>query len=293
MVAAAAFAGLVTDLSRLGLSTATADALALHAQQGGMPLDGARARASQVLFGITEGIITGYEAATLLKEQPEYLRLDMRLAHEDDHLACVDKPCDIRLSVPRGGVAWTGEEGAPGGPWAGPSSGLPCPEVTVHEWLKEHVPQVVTPGGEVRLCHQLDYSTSGLIVGAKSTAAARAVCADFERRDARKLYLALVFGAPEWEQRAVSAPIVVSSKKFKQRVGKGGKSARTHAEVACRGRLVLPPHAGRLATLMWLTPHTGRRHQLRLHMQHVGHPIVGDYTYAADKLAYRMFLHAA
>ena len=155
MVAAAAFAGLVTDLSRLGLSTATADALALHAQQGGMPLDGARARASQVLFGITEGIITGYEAATLLKEQPEYLRLDMRLAHEDDHLACVDKPCDIRLSVPRGGVAWTGEEGAPGGPWAGPASGLPCPEVTVHEWLKEHVPQVVTPGGEVRLCHQL------------------------------------------------------------------------------------------------------------------------------------------
>ena len=82
MVAAAAFAGLVTDLSRLGLSTATADALALHAQQGGMPLDGARARASQVLFGITEGIITGYEAATLLKEQPEYLRLD--IAHFPD-----------------------------------------------------------------------------------------------------------------------------------------------------------------------------------------------------------------
>ena len=51
MVAAAAFAGLVTDLSRLGLSAATADALALHAQQNGMPLDGARARASQVLFG--------------------------------------------------------------------------------------------------------------------------------------------------------------------------------------------------------------------------------------------------
>ena len=49
MVVAAALAGLVSDLSRLGLSAATADALALHAQQGGMPLDGARARASQVL----------------------------------------------------------------------------------------------------------------------------------------------------------------------------------------------------------------------------------------------------
>ena len=59
---------------------------------------------------------------------------------------------------------------------------------------------------------------------------------DFERRDARKLYLALVFGSPEWDTKTVSAPIVISSKKFKQRIGKGGKSARTYAEVACRGR---------------------------------------------------------
>ena len=185
MVVGASLFGLVSDLTRLGLSTATADALALHAQQGGMPLDGARARASQVLFGITEGIISGHEAATLLKEQPEYLRLDVSLAHEDEHLACVDKPCDVRLSVPKGGAAWTGE------PWMGPASGVPCPEVTLHEWLKEHCPKVVTPGGEVRLCHQLDYSTSGLIVAAKSSAAARAVSGDFERRDARELTLAL------------------------------------------------------------------------------------------------------
>ena len=56
---------------------------------------------------------------------------------------------------------------------------------------------------------------------------------------------------------------------------------------------MLPPHRGKEASLLWLTPHTGPRHQLRLHMAHVGHPIVGDYTYAADKLAYRMFVHAA
>ena len=128
-------------------------------------------------------------------------------AHEDEHVACVDKPCDIRLSVPRGGAAWTGEEGAPGGPWIGPASGLPCPEVTLHEWLKEQVPEVVTPSGELRLCHQLDYSTSGLIVATKSSAAARAVSGDFERRDARKLYLALVFGVPEWDQKTVGAPV--------------------------------------------------------------------------------------
>ena len=77
----------------------------------------------------------------------------------------------------------------------------------------------------------------------------------------------------------------VSSRKFKQRVGKGGKAARTTAEVACRGVLALPPHRGRLATLVWLKPHTGRRHQLRVTLAHLGHPILGDVAYAGDVLS--------
>ena len=55
---------------------------------------------------------------------------------------------------------------------------------------------------------------------------------------------------------------------------------------------MLPPHRGKEASLLWLTPHTGRRHQLRLHMAHIGHPIVGDVTYGADRRSYRMFMHA-
>ena len=52
-------------------------------------------------------------------------------------------------------------------------------------------------------------------------------------------------------------------------------------------------HSGKPATLLWLEPRSGRRHQLRLHTAHHGHPIVGDVTYAGDKLCYRTFLHAA
>lgn len=243
---------------------------------------------AQMLYGVSQGIISRHDALTIVRDQPEYMRLQVRVAYEDEHIVCLDKPCDLRLSLPPGGAAWSGE------PWAGPASGEPCPEVTLRDWLLEHVPEVATDdGNEVRLCHQLDYATSGLIVAAKSPAAARAVSGAFERREADKLYAAIVFGHPEWQRRTVTAPIVVNGRRFKQRVGKSGKSARTTVEVACRGLLTLPPHRGRAATLVWLRPHTGRRHQLRLHMAHVGNPIVGDYTYAADKHTYRMFLHAA
>ena len=78
-----------------------------------------------------------------------------------------------------------------------------------------------------------------------------------------------------------------------RRVAASGKSAETHAFVGARGTLRIQPHIGRDASLLWLAPKTGRRHQLRLHLSHVGHPIVGDATYASDKQCYRTFLHAA
>ena len=92
-----------------------------------------------------------------------------------------------------------------------------------------------------------------------------------------------------------SAKIAVTAKKFRQSVTKSarGKSAKTTAVVGARGTLQLAPYRGRDATLVWLMPHTGRRHQLRLHMAHIGFPIVGDFTYANDRLCHRMFLHAS
>ena len=68
----------------------------------------------------------------------------------------------------------------------------------------------------------------------------------------------------------------------------------TDVTVGARGTLRLgSAHAGKPATLLWLEPRTGRRHQLRLHTAHHGHAIVGDLTYAGDRSCYRTFLHAA
>ena len=89
---------------------------------------------------------------------------------------------------------------------------------------------------------------------------------------------------------------MVSKRRFKQRISSAprSKSARTDVTVGARGVLRLgDDHRGRECALLWLEPRTGRRHQLRLHSAHHGHALVGDFTYAADKLCYRTFLHAA
>ena len=103
-------------------------------------------------------------------------------------------------------------------------------------------------------------------MAAKSSAAAGEVSRCFREREADKLYAALVFGHREWDERKIKAPIAVSQRRFKQRVAASGKSAETHAFVGARGTLRVQPHIGRDASLLWLAPKTGRRHQLRLHL---------------------------
>ncbi|KAG5186820.1 pseudouridine synthase, partial [Tribonema minus] len=74
-----------------------------------------------------------------------------------------------------------------------------------------------------------------------------------------------------------------------------GKASATAVTVLRRGTLALQghPRKGERAALLLLRPSSGRRHQLRVHCKLLGHPIVGDATYADDAIAYRMFLHAA
>jgi len=145
----------------------------------------------------------------------------------------------------------------------------------------------------VRTADNLDFATSGVLIAAKSHVAAADVSRCFRDRLARKVYCALVFGHPSWEATQWDDRIMENGRRFKQRISGGGKAAQTDVVVGARGVLRVGQHAGREASLLWLFPHTGRRHQLRLHCSHHQHAIVGDATYAEDKLMYRMFLHAA
>lgn len=233
------------------------------------------ARLAQLSFGVERSILTADEARELIVEQPWLLSGEFATSYEDDHLVVANKPWDVHLGPDKGGQPrWAGER-------------------NLRDWLAHEYPSTTTPDGEVRLCHNLDFATSGLICAATSRVAANDVSRCFRDRVARKLYVALCHGHPAWSSARWEARIQPSTRKFKQRISGGGKKALTDVSVAARGTLRVGEHKGKAACLLWLQPHTGRRHQLRLHCAHGGHPIVGDLTYTGDRLYYRTFLHAA
>jgi 23S rRNA pseudouridine1911/1915/1917 synthase len=124
----------------------------------------------------------------------------------------------------------------------------------------------------LRLVHRLDRETTGVLLIAASPDAARVLALAFERGQVDKQYLALVAGEIEGEEGAIDLPIGdrTGRKVFVRREAGMGASARTRWRVERR----LPGH-----TLLRLFPETGRRHQLRVHLAAVGHPILGDILY--------------
>lgn len=144
-----------------------------------------------------------------------------------------------------------------------------------------------------RIVHRLDMATSGVMALARTADALRNLGLQFERRHVRKRYRAIVSGrlvgaagvvggaiAPDWPRRPL------------QRIDpENGRAARTEwRRITTRGA------RGDETTLVDLFPHTGRSHQLRVHMTTLGHPILGDAFYARRAVAMaapRLLLHAA
>lgn len=121
--------------------------------------------------------------------------------------------------------------------------------------------------------HRLDMETSGLMVMALNKASHVSLSRQFEQRQIKKRYVARVFGCLNSDTGVVEVPLICDwPNRPKQKVDfDGGKSALTHWSVLNREQQT---------TLVELLPVTGRSHQLRVHMLHIGHPIVGDQLYA-------------
>jgi len=146
-------------------------------------------------------------------------------------------------------------------------------------------------GGRLRLVHRIDKDTSGVLLLAKTIESARALTEAFQRHQIEKTYLAVVMGMPP-ESGKIRAPIrkLPGKSGDKMAVDKDGQEATTLYQ-----RI---DHAGRKLSLMALRPLSGRTHQLRVHMQHLGTPICGDGKYCGeaahpgDMVARRLHLHA-
>jgi 23S rRNA pseudouridine955/2504/2580 synthase len=136
-------------------------------------------------------------------------------------------------------------------------------------------------GQRPRLVHRLDKDTAGCLLVAKTRFAATALAKTFRSRSARKIYWALVAGVPKPRQGRISTFLAKEEREDASfmRIARHGEEGASHAvtyyavvETAAR-------------TLAWLSlkPVTGRTHQLRAHMAHIGHPIVGDPKYFAKE----------
>jgi len=170
------------------------------------------------------------------------------------------------------------------------------PDGTFTLWhaLRELLAFELVNGGQVSIINRLDRETSGLTLVCKSTDAARRFSQLMERRGIRKEYLALVWGWPEWNEYEIDAPIARLGKYtdsriwLKQGVHPSGAEARTRLKV--ERRFVRETTNGSQFSVVRAFPETGRTHQIRVHLSHLGHPVVGDKIYGPNELNYLKFI---
>lgn len=173
---------------------------------------------------------------------------------------------------------------------------------SVVDWVTEKYPELkgvgepfIASGAKVPragIVHRLDKETSGLLLIAKNEAVFRYMKKQFQEHTIHKHYYALVFGRPKESSGIINAPLGrIGMKRTTQMTGKklidGKESVTEYKTVKNYDKF----------TLLELSPKTGRTHQLRVHLNSIGHPIVGDQIYGFKKLPdppnlNRLFLHA-
>ena len=242
-------------------------------KDGRVQVDGKNAKANQAMKAGQTVIV---DVPAPLEATPQAEALPLRIVYQDKDLVVVDKPAGMVVH-----------------PAAGHASG------TLVNALLHHVDDLSGIGGEKRpgIVHRLDRGTSGLMVVAKNDAAHEELSRQFHDREVEKEYIALVWGEVQAGRR-IDAPI---GRDPADRKKMSAKARRSREAVT---RIVKTEKFGVVLTLAHIAIHTGRTHQIRVHLSAIGHPVVGDPLYggvhrrvSGDLRAVthltRPFLHAA
>ena len=183
--------------------------------------------------------------------------IPLDILHEDRHLLVLNKPAGM-LVHPANGVN----------------------DGTLVNALLGHCTDLSGIGGVERpgIVHRLDKDTSGVLVVAKTDVVHRGLSAQFEKHSITRQYVAIVCGVPAKTAETIDAQIARSRRDRRRMttVKNHGRHAVTHYEVLER----YPQFS-----LVQLTLETGRLHQIRVHLQHIGHPVVGDAVYGGEQRA--------
>jgi 23S rRNA pseudouridine1911/1915/1917 synthase len=219
---------------------------------------------------VNEGVVTkpAYrlqegDAVVLEDEAPrtsaiEPVDLHLTVLYEDDVCFALDKPAGIAVH---------------------PGAGMAPSEKTLLDGIAYLFKERSLPFSEdAVLVHRLDKETTGCILIAKTREAHTALQEQFANRTVEKMYLALVAGIPQHPQAMIDAPIGRSVSK-KTSMAVLGASAAREAQTTYK---TLATSAARNLALLACTLHTGRTHQVRVHLSSIGHPVLGDSTYTNE-----------
>ena len=227
-------------------------------------VDGKRAKASMLVKPGQRVSVALSQLESLRPELPRSEAIDLDILFEDDHIVVINKPPGMVVHPAKG--HWSG---------------------TLVAGLMHRFENLSAMGGDHRpgIVHRLDRDTSGVIVVAKTDAAHTNLMRQFEKRTVNKLYLAICAPGPDRDRDRIEKPIGAHpyqrEKMAIREQHPTSKRAETFYEV--RERL------GRFS-LVEVKPKTGRTHQIRVHLAHIGCPVLADRLYAGRSSASEGFL---
>ncbi len=159
-------------------------------------------------------------------------------------------------------------------------------EPTIASFIRPKIKDASLTGNRAGIVHRLDRGTSGVIIAAKNNVSLKYLQRQFSQRKTKKAYIAVVEGFPEQPEAIIDMPIERNPKKPQTfRVGTNGRPAVTKYKV-----LKNFTKNEKNLSLIELHPQTGRTHQIRVHLKHIGHPVLGDSVYGTP--AEHLYLHA-